>query len=250
MRGEQNANALDGGVPRVLGSLLRVETGLTLASQQVGLTRREAGNRGSERSLMTQRSKSTARTKRAGARGKGSRLREQAQEDPQARGEAQASRVPSRVAPIPPTDDDPMHGNARPPASVSDSSVQEVEPELSSYKGVSLKMVGRDPKTGKVIPHHRSEKLAIQIKRWVAGGFNENDIALRVNIRPGLIRKHYHKELQTGRTEIHMDVHDHLLQRVKKSDRIAVFYAKSQMGYRDGESAQQQAGILSIHIHE
>lgn len=132
---------------------------------------------------------------------------------------------------------------------MSDSSVSTVEPELTQYKGVSLVNVGRDTRTGKVIPHHRTEKLAAQIKIWVAGGANVNDIAIRINVRPGLIKQHYGKELATGEAEIHQDVHEHLLTRVKKSDRVAIFYAKARMGYRDGDAKPTDTGILNIHIH-
>lgn len=207
--------------------------------QQTAFPRREAGNEQSERSLMAQRSKgrsvgsADARAERVASASE--------QGGPATGGGGQGERVPSPGAVESSSGDDTQHGNVIPISP---------EPELSHYKGISLVSIGRDPRTGKVIPHQRSEKLARQIAEWVAGGFNENDIAVRTNIRPGLIKKHYHVELQTGRTNVHMDVHGHILRRVKKSDRMAIFYAKSQMGYKEGENAQQQQQILSIHLHE
>ena len=109
-------------------------------------------------------------------------------------------------------------------------------------------MIGRDA-TGRVIPHKRTESVAKMITEFVAGGFNINDIAIRLNIRPGLLKKHYERELAVGETEVHMDVHSHLLKRVKESDRVAIFYAKARMGYRDGDAPLVDGGVLDIHIH-
>lgn len=120
--------------------------------------------------------------------------------------------------------------------------------ELSDYKGYPLRDVGRD-KDGKVIPHKRDEKVARQIKIWVAGGADINYIAIRLNVRPGLLKQHYPQELILGTEDVHADVHQHLLKRVKESDRMAIFYAKSKMGYRDGESRPNDDGLLNIHIH-
>lgn len=204
---------------------------------------------GSEDSLTLRRSK----------RGQG-RVTRNAQEDPGTGGGGQSARVPSSGGGDRHSGDQPQAGEYLPadPASMvreshapsSDLPAQagESAPELSHYKGVSLTNVGRD-RYGKVIPHKRSEPLAKQIAIWVAGGFNVNDIAIRINVRPGLIKACYGKELATGETNVHMDVHGHILKRVKQSDRMAIFYAKSRMGWRDGEGAQKDTAVLDIHLH-
>lgn len=162
-----------------------------------------------------------------------------AQEDPREGGEGQSSRVPSGGA-------GESHSGDKAQVSVIHPDGEETP--LSHYKGVSLQNVGRD-KYGRVIPHKRSDVLAKQIMIWVAGGFNVNDIAIRVNVRPGLIKREYARELAVGETHIHMDVHDHLLKRVKGSDRMAIFYAKARMGWRDGDGANKDQSVLDIHIH-
>jgi len=108
--------------------------------------------------------------------------------------------------------------------------------------------VGRDA-GGKVIPHIRSEKIAQQIREWVAGGYDLNAIAVRINVRPGLIREHYAVELAMGSEHVGMDMTSHILKRAKESDRMAVFFAKAKMGWRDGDAKPLDTGLLDIHIH-
>jgi hypothetical protein len=119
---------------------------------------------------------------------------------------------------------------------------------LTHYKGTSLKNVGRDAR-GRVIPHAYSSKVAAQIATWVACGYNENDIAIRLNIRPGLLREVYGKELRHGKEQVGMEVSSHIMQRVKKSDQMAIFYAKAQMGWRDGNAKPVDADVLNLIIH-
>lgn len=124
-----------------------------------------------------------------------------------------------------------------------------VSPPLSHYKGTSLKNVGRDS-NGKVIPHKRSERTAKLVAVWAAGGYTKEDIAIRLNIRPGLVEECYGKELRHGADAIGMDMTNHIIKRAKGgSDRMAIFYAKAKMGWRDGESKPLDTGLLNIHIH-
>lgn len=119
---------------------------------------------------------------------------------------------------------------------------------LSHYKGVALANVGRD-RHGRVIPHKRSEVTARKVALWVAGGATPNDIAVRLNIRPGLVKECYGLELEYGQGQVNMDMAGSIIKRAKKSDRLAVFYAKARMGWRDGDSAALDVPMLNIHIH-
>lgn len=184
--------------------------------------------------------------------------RANAQEDPGEGGESQSARVPPTGAGVlphrdtPPTEFSPslLEGPgvdddlSRPPALPPESATDPTE-----YKGLSLRNIGRDPKTGKTIPHKRSEKVARQIGIWVAGGYGINDIALRLNIRPGLLKQHYAVELAVGAEQVGMDMTSHIVARAKKSDRMAIFYAKSRMNWKDGEGTQTDVSPLNIHIH-
>lgn len=100
------------------------------------------------------------------------------------------------------------------------------------YQGVAIRDVGRDV-YGKTIPHKRSEITARKVSIWVAGGATKNDIAIRLNIRPGLVEQCYGKELEFGTGQISMDVAEYITKRAKKVDQMAMFYAKSRMNWRE-----------------
>lgn len=119
---------------------------------------------------------------------------------------------------------------------------------LTDYKGTSLKLVGRD-RAGKVIPHKRSEKTARQVAAFVMAGYTKNDVAIALNIRPGLVEECYGKELRHGKDMVGMNLATHIVNRAKQSDRMAIFLAKSQYNYRDGDSKPTDTGLLNIHIH-
>lgn len=150
----------------------------------------------------------------------------------------QSARVPPQVAGERLSGDTPQVPS-NPPA-LSD--------EPTDYKGISLAKIGYDA-SGKVIPHKRSEKIARQIKTWVAGGYDFNAICIALNLRPGLVKRHYTTEIQMGLDLIGMEMTSHIVARAKKSDRMAIFFAKARMGWRDGESAKVDTGVLNIHMH-
>lgn len=120
---------------------------------------------------------------------------------------------------------------------------------LSHYKGTALKNIGRDP-SGRVIPHKRSEVTARKVAIWVAGGYNKNDISVFLNVRPGLVEQCYGIELNHGADRVGMQMTQHIVARAKKSDRMAMFYAKARMGWREGDTATPtDVSPLNIHLH-
>ncbi len=140
--------------------------------------------------------------------------------------------------------DTPMEGDYIP----SEQEFSDQKVSLTDYKGTALKNVGRTP-DGKVIPHRRQETIAKKIVMWVAGGYVLNDIAVLLNIRPGLIKEHYSVELNHGNELMGMGMTEHILRRAKKSDRVAIFVAKSRMGWRDGDGKPVDTSVLNLHIH-
>lgn len=209
-------------------------------------------------------------SKNRAKRARESRVRK---EDPRKGRGSRSARVPDEGSRGSSSGDEPLHGNASLPSTLRAAGYEIVEggpavreaiqgthipadhprlppedAELSEYKGVSLRDVGRD-KHGKIIPHRRDEKLARKITVWVAGGYDVNAIAVHLNIRPGLLKQHYGRELAIGADIVGMDVTRHIVSRVKKSDRMAIFYAKAKMGWRDGEGGPTDTGLLNIHIH-
>jgi len=120
---------------------------------------------------------------------------------------------------------------------------------LSHYKGTSLKNVGRDLKTGKSIPHKRSELVAAKIAKWVAGGYTINDIAVHLNIRPGLIRQEYGREINHGAEVVGMEMTESIVDRAKKSDALAIFYARARMGWKgDGEASSPSLPLAPVNV--
>lgn len=105
---------------------------------------------------------------------------------------------------------------------------------------------------GRVIPHERSEAVAAQIAEWVAIGAGENEIAQFLNLRLGVIRKHYKFELMNGKFANDMAVGKTILDLAKSgaSERMTLLYAKAKMGWRESDSNDtNNAALLNIHIH-
>lgn len=210
------------------------------------MSQRNGVKSGSEESLTLRRSKR--------------RERKSAQEDPRAGGEGQAARVPSASGGESYSGDKTQkYGKSPIAAALPDlEKLQEMTdnpvvlpPEgasISDYKGISLATVGRD-KRGRTIPHVRSEKIARQISVWVAGGADVNAICIRLNIRPGLLKECYGKELAAGLDMVAMDLTDSIYRRAQKSDRLAIFFAKARLGWRDGDGPVKDQSLLDIHIH-
>lgn len=119
---------------------------------------------------------------------------------------------------------------------------------LHHYKGTSLKNIGRTA-DGKVIPHKRSEITARRVATWAVGGYTKEDIAILLNIRPGLVEECYGRELRHGKDMVGMDLTSHVIKRAKQNDNMARFVLKSQFGWRDGDSKPLDTGLLNIHIH-
>lgn len=128
--------------------------------------------------------------------------------------------------------------------------VAEDIPRLPDIKSASLMNVGKDPRTGKVIPHRRTEKIAAIVKRHAIAGTDENTICLLLNIRPGQLRQYYGHELDTAVAQTNADVAQAIVRQAKKGHPIlSRFYAKARMGWRDGEQSNIPVSPLNIHIH-
>lgn len=169
---------------------------------------------------------------------------------PANRGEGQAKRVPSAPAGVRHSGDDPQESpNAFPvnlPPDILPAPGNNAT--LSDYKGTSLKNIGKDA-NGRVIPHKYNKAVAKKVAIWISGGYNANDICIALNIRPGKLEQLYGQEIRHGLEKVGMEVTQHIVARVKKSDRMAIFFAKSRMGWRDGDGKPMETGILAIHIH-
>lgn len=105
--------------------------------------------------------------------------------------------------------------------------------------------------SGKVIPHVRDDDVAKQIAEWVALGATLNEIAVYLNLRPGVLKKNYKKELETGKFENDMAVGGTILKLAKAGvPQFSIFYAQARMGWRTSDKADSNNdALLNIHIH-
>lgn len=111
------------------------------------------------------------------------------------------------------------------------------------------KAIGRDM-DGKVIQHQYDPEVAKQIAKWIGLGAHINEIAQYLNLRPGVIKKHYKHEIETGQFQVNMSVAESILDMTRKEPSVAMFFAKARMGWRDKDKADEAGdGLLNIHIH-
>jgi hypothetical protein len=120
---------------------------------------------------------------------------------------------------------------------------------LEATRSVSAARSGKD-QSGRIIPHSPTDRVRALVKQWVATGATEGEIAVLLNIRPGQLRQHYPRELEVGKTEVDMAVGGAIIKKAKSGDpRMAIFYAKARMGWRDGESKPIDVSPFNLHIH-
>jgi hypothetical protein len=121
----------------------------------------------------------------------------------------------------------------------------------AKVKKPAMKDVGRDPETGYVIQHERSDKVAALVSFQTAAGLSLNDIAVMLDIRPGKLKEIYGKELECGLNTANVQVAKAMYDQATQGDVTAgKFWLKARAGWKDGESSGAQASPLSIHIHE
>lgn len=207
-------------------------------------------------------------------RGVSPRTREKtAQEDPRrggtpkaqgSPGQVQASfgeaSPPSNVVPVflgPSPDDSPTLDSI--PTFIQDAPVLELSPQvagpsrnqLQACRSPSLKNVGRDAK-GQVIPHFRSEEVAKVVAQYSLTGHDLNFIAAMLNIRPGLLKKHYYNELAHSAAAATANVVStaYAMAVSGESEAMTKFWlerrAREKFGAHPGDG---DSPVLNIHIH-
>jgi hypothetical protein len=119
------------------------------------------------------------------------------------------------------------------------------------FRSPSVKNAGKDA-DGKVLPHNRSEEIAGVVAALAAGGASLNLIAVRLNLRPGQIKKHYANELEYSAEAANVDVASAALSMARSGEDAAMtkFWLKARAKWRDGESGDDKsASFFNIHIH-
>lgn len=78
--------------------------------------------------------------------------------------------------------------------------------------------------------------------RAVAPYLKQDQIAKKLEIDPKTLRKHFRRELDLGEIEAHEDVGRFLLSQARESLSAAIFYAKTQMGWKEARPTDADAG--------
>ena len=121
---------------------------------------------------------------------------------------------------------------------------KQLPPDLGAFDFSALKYdsgiksaAGVD-ELGRTIPHVRNEATARIVSMLVACGARPIDIAIHLDIRPGQLNECYRHELEHGAFPHHMQVAKTILDRAKLGDpRFSLFYAKSRMGWKEGDES-------------
>lgn len=108
---------------------------------------------------------------------------------------------------------------------------------------------GRDPLTGQITPHERSEKTAGQIEAMAAFGFTVEEIAVAVDLRPGQIRQHYARELEAAPVKANMQVAKAFFDIAKsgKNWQASASWLRARAGWDSNDGTA--GGGISINIH-
>jgi len=122
---------------------------------------------------------------------------------------------------------------------------------LAKAHKIDLKNVGKG-EDGKVMPHTRTEQTTEQVMRYVACGASREEIAVMMNLRPGVLQKHYARELEIGLTQNNMKVAGTLLDMATSGEfeTSTIYWTKARMGWRDKDTpGTQMVNPLQINIH-
>lgn len=120
--------------------------------------------------------------------------------------------------------------------------------QLNRHRAPPTGTVGKDA-NGKVIPHERSEEVALLVAQWVGGGATEQFMCAMLNIRPGLLRKHYYNELTHGAELANQTVASKAFQMATsgESEQMTKFWLEKRAGWKGGDA--ETPNLFNIHIH-
>lgn len=124
-------------------------------------------------------------------------------------------------------------------------------PPVAKTQRPSTRNIGKDPITGKTIPHEYDARIAQTVGFYTATGLSDNEIAVLLNMRPGKLKQLYGHELETGLNKANVEVAQSMHRAAKEGDVVAgKFWLKARAGWKDGENVAPPASPLQIHIHD
>lgn len=99
--------------------------------------------------------------------------------------------------------------------------------------------------------HVKDDEIRDKVMILAANGTAVHDIAAAVGLDVTTVRKHYDKELKTGRAVVHGEVAGYIIQKVRQGDtRMMEFYAKTQMGYSETKRISLSTPAATLLIVE
>lgn len=120
--------------------------------------------------------------------------------------------------------------------------------QLNKYRAPPTGNVGYDA-AGKVIPHFRSEEVALLVAQWAMAGQTEQFMCAMLNIRPGLLKKHYYNELTYGADLANATVASRAFKMAAdgSSEAMTKFWLEKRAGWKGGDA--ETPNLFNIHIH-
>ncbi len=114
-----------------------------------------------------------------------------------------------------------------------------------------MRGVGRDPRTGKVIQYARNELTASLIMQYVANGAEFNDICIMLNMRPGVLKELYGRELDAGLPAANMNVASNVYRQAAFTPNIraAELWMRNRAGWDKDQKKVDETPMLNIIIH-
>ncbi len=108
---------------------------------------------------------------------------------------------------------------------------------------------GRDPLTGENVPHTRNDKTAGQVEAMAALGFTVEEIAVALDLRPGQVRQHYVRELESAPVKANMQVAKAFFDVAKSGTnwQASASWLRARAGWDSADGAG--GGGISIHVH-
>lgn len=109
---------------------------------------------------------------------------------------------------------------------------------------------GRDPLTGDVVPHERSDKVAGQVEAMAALGFSVEEIAVALDLRPGQIRHYYGRELEAAPVKANMQVAKAFFDVAKsgKNWQASASWLRARAGWNEADTGGGGGIMINIHL--
>ena len=99
-------------------------------------------------------------------------------------------------------------------------------------------------------PEHEPTEESRRVVEAMSGiGVAQKYIAATLDIAEKTLRKHYPKEISVGRAKAHSKIARSIFERAQRSDRLAIFYASTQMGWSTKAEEATSEAMQGFRVH-